>query len=323
MAITHATVKAPGQKLFAGADWNAGHVADSALVPNLNADLLDGNHASAFQAAGTYVTSVTGTLPVSSTGGTTPDISLGYNTTNLKVTANQLNTIQDIATTSKPQFAGVGLGAAMISNRLIYGSGLFDAKSVYGIYMTANCTSRTRASITTIQGLYFFGGLAPSGTLSQDTAIGTMYGVNETTKAISYPGEEYNTTITWFVGYNAALFLQRGTLATGALTAIEAYNFRATNPSASNGATITTLYGFYDDGQTAGVTSWGFYGLSAQNAMSGKLAIGSVSAPTYTCDVTGDANVSGIYRAGGVAGFTGTGAYTNFTIVGGIITAAS
>ena len=48
MAITHATVKAPGQKLFAGADWNAAHSADSALVPNLNADLLDGSHASSF-----------------------------------------------------------------------------------------------------------------------------------------------------------------------------------------------------------------------------------------------------------------------------------
>ncbi|MDD4984689.1 MAG: hypothetical protein PHQ43_02695, partial [Dehalococcoidales bacterium] len=38
---------------------------------------------------------------------TTGAIGLGYNTTNLKLTSNQLNTIQDIATTSTPSFAGI------------------------------------------------------------------------------------------------------------------------------------------------------------------------------------------------------------------------
>lgn len=45
--------------------------------------------------------------------------------------------------------------------------------------------------------------------------------------------------------------------------------------------------------------------------------------PAYKLDVTGDANVSGVFRVGGTGGFTGTGAYTNFTIVGGIITNAT
>ena len=41
-------------------------------------------------------------------------------------------------------------------------------------------------------------------------------------------------------------------------------------------------------------------------------------------DDTGYANIdAALYKAGGTSGFTGTGAYTNFTIVGGIITAAS
>jgi len=48
MAITHATVKAPGQTLAAVADWNAGHAADAVLVPNLNADLLDGHDSGFF-----------------------------------------------------------------------------------------------------------------------------------------------------------------------------------------------------------------------------------------------------------------------------------
>ena len=54
MAIKHATTKAAGQKVFAVADWNAEHSADNILIPNLNADLLDGSHAAAFQAAGSY-----------------------------------------------------------------------------------------------------------------------------------------------------------------------------------------------------------------------------------------------------------------------------
>lgn len=48
MAITHPSVKAPGEKVFAIADWNANHVADTLLIANLNADLLDGQHAAAF-----------------------------------------------------------------------------------------------------------------------------------------------------------------------------------------------------------------------------------------------------------------------------------
>lgn len=48
MTIKHATVKAAGQKLFAVADWNTNHTADGVLVPNLNADLLDGLNSTDF-----------------------------------------------------------------------------------------------------------------------------------------------------------------------------------------------------------------------------------------------------------------------------------
>jgi len=51
-------------------------ITSTTVNTNLNADLLDGSHASAFQAAGTYVTAVTGTAPVVSSGGTTPAISM-------------------------------------------------------------------------------------------------------------------------------------------------------------------------------------------------------------------------------------------------------
>jgi hypothetical protein len=51
-------------------------VTSTTVCANLNAEYLQGNHASAFQAAGTYVTSVSGTAPVASSGGTTPAISM-------------------------------------------------------------------------------------------------------------------------------------------------------------------------------------------------------------------------------------------------------
>lgn len=53
------------------------------------------------------------------------------------------------------------------------------------------------------------------------------------------------------------------------------------------------------------------------------VGIGGLADSLYKLKVTGDINVTGVYKVGGVSGFTGTGAYTNFTIVGGIITAAS
>ena len=49
---------------------------------------------------------LTFTAPLSNTAGT---VSLDINTTNLKLTASQLNTIQDIATTSSPSFTGATL----------------------------------------------------------------------------------------------------------------------------------------------------------------------------------------------------------------------
>jgi len=48
MAINHPTTKAPGEEVHAVADWNAAHIADTALVTNLNADFLDNHHASDF-----------------------------------------------------------------------------------------------------------------------------------------------------------------------------------------------------------------------------------------------------------------------------------
>jgi hypothetical protein len=58
----------------------------------------------------------TATLPISILTGV---ISLGYNTGNLKITANQLNTIQNIATNSTPIFARISDSSVSTNNVLI------------------------------------------------------------------------------------------------------------------------------------------------------------------------------------------------------------
>lgn len=54
--------------------------------------------------AGGLLQSTTVSLPLTFSSNT---LALGYNTTNLKLTSNQLNTIQDIATSSSPQFTNL------------------------------------------------------------------------------------------------------------------------------------------------------------------------------------------------------------------------
>ena len=70
-----------------------------------------------------------------------------------------------------------------------------------------------------------------------------------------------------------------------------------------------------------------FYGSGDNNAFFFKYSNGRTgfgkSNPSEKVDVEGSINVLDVYKVGGVSGFTGTGTYTNFTIVGGIITAAS
>jgi hypothetical protein len=100
-----------------------------------------------------------------------------------------------------------------------------------------------------------------------------------------------------------------------------------TNPS----ATILGLNGSIETG--AGSYVWSkLYVYVGPNAGTqgriGWLAEGSLELRTAAGADTGKfttnvVNATGKFQLNGVDGFTGTGAYTNFTIVGGIITAAS
>ena len=86
---------------------------------------------------------ITGTLPVTVSGGV---VSLGYNTSNFKLTVSDLNTIQDITTGSSPQFARLSDSSVGSFNTLLGSSSggniTTGAKNVaIGSQSLALCTS--------------------------------------------------------------------------------------------------------------------------------------------------------------------------------------
>lgn len=81
-------------------------ITSTTVNTNLNADLLDGHHSDYFEQALTF------NYPLTRSGNT---INLSYNTNNLKLTNNQLNTIQNIATDSSPTFMDLTLNGFLIS----------------------------------------------------------------------------------------------------------------------------------------------------------------------------------------------------------------
>lgn len=139
---------------------------------------------------------------------------INYNTTNLKVTANQLNTIQDIASTSSPTFktitisgtlstASTNLVGASFTNTITPTTGTTDYQS----YLTPTFTLPTAGSITAY-------------------------------------GEAINLTFngSGTAGIAAAIFTSAFTLSSGAVT--NAYGAYLTNPGV--GTNKTALYA--DDG---------------------------------------------------------------------------
>ncbi|PIV07694.1 hypothetical protein COS53_01055, partial [Candidatus Shapirobacteria bacterium CG03_land_8_20_14_0_80_35_14] len=99
----------PTQKLDVNGSVNIGgslSIGSTYLVTNLNADYLDGLHSSSF------IQNITAGVGINLSGTSIgKTIAVDFNSTNLKITANQINTIQDITTTSSPTFAKLGLGS--------------------------------------------------------------------------------------------------------------------------------------------------------------------------------------------------------------------
>ncbi len=73
---------------------------------------------------------------------------INYNTTNLKVTTNQLNTIQDISTSASPQFARLGLGLAADASYSLKTAGNIFITGTGSSFFDGNNSLSTYASRT-------------------------------------------------------------------------------------------------------------------------------------------------------------------------------
>lgn len=201
------------------------------------------------------------------------------------------------------QHTYLGVGIAPSTSYLISASGSSSSSlsggqnlNWSGIYGAGN--------ISLLFGLSFIVDYAPTGLTAIRHAT-SMYGCQGNIKVESAASSTYANYVT-----NAYNFYSNFTLAIGAGGATpyitNAFCYYAATSTVLSPAYITTLYAFYDYGQTAGNTNWGFYGLSAQNYMSGSLDAGS-------------------YKCGGTAPCA-DGVHTpvvSITTKGGIITAIS
>ena len=227
----------------------------------------------------TFTSGVMGTGSVSNpltyTGGA---LGFGYNTTNLKLTASQLDTIQGISTTASPTFAGITTSKQAI----LYGS-------------TGSTGYLANASV-------FIGG-ALATTSSNAIYAGIM-------------AQPYFSTIAGQTGMTTYGMLLYPNLNSNAGTIAQHYGLYIDGFSAGTGA-ITHAFGAYiraPRGLTAATTNIALYTESIQcsafatgnklatgSAVFDKIRVGSTTPPTNALDITGAATISGNLTVSNVA----------------------
>lgn len=331
------------------------------LNTNLNADYLDGQHGAYYAAAADYVpyTGATtqlnlgaqnfltsGTLGAGAITGTS--FIIGANTLTTSEWAFLDGQDQSVLVASTPQFARLGIGIASDAKYGLYISYSVSSSLLgTGVYGGITQTKYTPSlgKVGSIYGLNFSGKWLPSANLTANSAMDILGGVLSNAVATSLAGDTggKSMTITKMYSYKSALDLHVGAGATGAVSATNAYSFESTNAVVVNGATIGTLYAFYDAGMTTGIVNWGLGINTANNYINGSLRIGSAVAPTVPLDITGAVlmsstlGVTGVltagsadlgtsceanaYTVGGAAGVSGT--FTSVTVVNGIVTAGT
>lgn len=111
-------------------------------------------------------------------------ISLSYNATNLKITSNALNTIQDIATSSRPLFAGLDIGVVSATAKLyienndlsIYGISIVDRGNYGSISASSYLSTGAGSPMATINGYAIPTGQTPTAYNLGDTISGLNFG---------------------------------------------------------------------------------------------------------------------------------------------------
>lgn len=169
----------------------------------------------------------------------------------------------------------LGVGDAATSTSLIFARGEIDGLAVNGLF--GGITNTRNANTTLARGLSFFGKWAPPAPAGFGTRrpIGTLEGACSEAIIESAAGESAeDITAEEASAYNSALTVTVGAGAGRTVDMDDTAHYRTGDVTLNNGGTITTLRAFYDTGQTLGDTNWGFYGLSANNFLSGNLYLG-------------------------------------------------
>ncbi len=143
---------------------------------------------------------------------------------------------------------------------------------VEGIYGGVTNTS-TAQSIYHNAGLNFLIYHAPDRLSANQTVYG-MAASEVLANVRSAAGETYNITVNELEGYYPYSFVMTtGVNSTGRLDVTSLYNFRTLNPGLSKGTgatytpTITNLYGYYCGTLDKATNNYGFYGITAANAI--------------------------------------------------------
>jgi hypothetical protein len=255
------------------------------LNTNLNADLLDGHHATDFALSTLYNLS-----------GTTNQVNLSGSGTGVLSTRNiTLSLPQDIDTTSSPQFANMGIGAAASNINGI--NMVFSVSSSLSITGIAGTAVQTKSSFGTgtVQGLSFGGYWNPT-TVTSARTLSMVRGASVGMGGIM-PSSAYNTTITTIDGFNTAPLLAGGGGA-GVFTVTTLNHYSLTDINTSEGAVCATQIGYYCPSLTGAIANWGL-AINTQSYINANLSIGKKTTPSYPIDCVGDINSTGVYRISG------------------------
>jgi hypothetical protein len=216
------------------------------LNTNLNADLLDGQHASEFQAAGSYLSNVVEDI--------TPQLGGDLDG----------QSTYDLTNIVDAEFEGtIGVGASPNADYIVYGVKSMSNTTVYG-FGGGIINNRNSAFPSNVGGLNFQGTAKPASQTGNRTFT-NVFGCRAGAFVETESGCSYTLTATNVYSYKSDIVgTQRGT---GQVTLSGTKHFWAANPSLSGGAVITENIAFYDSGMTAGITNWGLYSLTPQSAV--------------------------------------------------------